>query len=239
MIATSTVYDIIHKALRVCGVVGLGDTVDPLVSQEALLLLNGLRAEWSLNVKSYRRYEKTFISTGNRQSITLGTGGDILERPNSIEHVILINGVAGGAVNNWEIPIFPYAAYRAIGIQHVFGAPAAAYIDNEFPQTNIYFAPGLTAGWSVRILGMAYLTEYENLGDTFADPPEYFDPLYLNLALRLADLWGASLPEGIVQRANSAIKHIKHHMLRDRMGVMPNGLALDGSGFNFMSGMAS
>lgn len=238
MIATSTVYDIIHKALRVCGVVGLGDTVDPLVSQEALLLLNGLRAEWSLNVKSYRRYEQTCQALANKQFITLGQGGDIAERPNSITHVIVINGVPGGAVNNWEIPIFPHDAYRALAIQHIYAAPAAAYIDNEFPLTSIYFSPGLAIGWGVRVLGTAYLGDYENIGDTFADPPEYFDALYLNLAVRLADLWGAQLPEGIVQRANGALKHIKHHMLVTRMGIMPDGLGVNSAGgVNFMSGM--
>lgn len=237
MIATSTVYDIIHKALRVCGVVGLGDTVDPLVSQEALLILNGIRAEWSLNIKSYRRYEQTFQAPANRQSITLGAGGDIAQRPNAIEHVIVINGVPGGAVNNWEIPIFPYAAYRALPIQHVYASPTAAYIDNEFPLTNIFFAPGLASGWSVRILGTAYLGDYENIGDTFADPPEYFDALYLALATRLAPLYGADLPQGVVIHAASAIKHIKHHMFMTRMGIMDNGLGAGGSGVNFMSGM--
>ena len=143
----------------------------------------------------------------------------------------------GGAVNNWAIPIFPFDAYRALPIQHVYASPTAAYIDNEFPLTNIYFAPGLASGWSVRILGTAYLGEYENVGDTFADPPEYFDPLYLALATRLAPLYGAQLPDGVVQQASSAIKHIKHHMLVTRMGIMDNGLSIGRGGVNFMSGM--
>lgn len=245
MISTMTAYDVIHAALRVCGVVGLGDSVDPLVSQEALRILNGYRAEISLNVKNYAKYDETYTATTNKQFITLGTQiaggvvpGDIAIRPNEITNIVVINGTPGSSNNNFPIEIRPYTDYRNLVVQNIYAVPQIAYIDNEYPYQNVYLYPGLSSGWSIRVMGTRYMTEYENIGDPFIDPPEYFDALYLNLALRLAPLYGAQLNEGVVQQAASAMKHIKHHMLMSRIGIMPNGLMNQGTGVNFMSGLS-
>lgn len=237
-----TAYDVIHAALRVCGVVGLGDSVDPLVSQEALRILNGYRAEISLNVKNYAKYDQTYTATGNKQFITLGTdalgvAGDIALRPNEITNIVVINGTPGSSNNNFPIEIRPYTDYRNLVVQNIFAVPQIAYIDNEYPLQNIYLYPGLSSGWSIRVMGSRYMTEYENIGDRLVDPPEYFDALYLNLALRLAPLYGSQLNDGVVQQAHSAMKHVKHHMLMSRMGIMPNGLMNQGTGVDFQSGL--
>ena len=241
MISTLTVYDLLHKALRVTGVVGLGDAVDPLVAQEALMVLNGMRAEWSLNIRNWKKFDQTYTAVGNKQFITLGMNGlvpgDIPVRPNDITNITIINGTPGSANNNWAVPIFPYADYRNITIQNIYAVPQAAYIDNEYPLQNIYLYPGMSSGWSIRVLGSSYMTDYENIGDTLVDPPEFFDALYLGLALKLAPLYGSQLNDGVVQQAHSAIKHIKHHMLVTRLGVLPNNLKGHNGGVNFMSGL--
>jgi hypothetical protein len=243
MISTLRAYDVVHKALRVTGVVGLGDAVDPLVSQEALMLLNGMRAEWSLNVKNYAKYDQTYTATGDKQFITLGIDslgipGDIASRPNEITHIVIINGDPTAANNNFPIEIRPYSDYRNLVVQNIFAVPQIAYVDTEYPLQNVYLYPGLSSGWSVRVIGSKYMTEYENIADNFIDPPEYFDALYLNLALRLAPLYGSQLNDGVVQQAAGALKHIKHHMLMTRMGIMPNGLHNQGTGVNFQSGLS-
>lgn len=241
MISNLTAYDVIQKALRVTGVVGLGDPIDPLVAQEALMLLNAMRCEMSLNVKNYKLYDKTYSATANKQFITLGTDGlipgDIPVRPNDITNIVIINGQPGSSNNNFPIEIRPYSDYRNLVVQNIYAVPQIAYIDNEYPLQHVYLYPGLSSGWSIRVIGSSYMTEYENIGDAFIDPPEYFNALYLNLALRLAPLYGAAAGEGIVQQAAGALKHIKHHMLTTRMGIMPNGLMNQGNGINFMSGM--
>lgn len=242
MIQTATAYDIIHKALRIVGVVGLGDPVDPLVSQEALLVLNGLRAEWSLNVRNYKKYDQTYYATTNKQFITLGTNGlvpgDIAIRPNTVTDVILINGNAGLNVianNNYKLDIKPYELYREQMVQNIFAMPQTAYLDYEYPLMNIYLYPGLSTGWSLRVIGNSYMTDYENIGDQLVDPPEFFDALYLGLAQKLAPMYGADLPVGVTIQAASAIKHIKHHLYNLRAKPLQNQMA-GGTGFNFYAG---
>ena len=241
MISNLTAYDIISKALRVVGVVGLGDPINALVAQEALMILNGIRKEWSLNVKNWSKYDKTYAATVNKQFITLGTNGlipgDIATRPNTITDVILINGMApASSNNNFKLALKPYEAYRELVVQNINAMPDTAYLDYEYPLMNVYFNPGLSAGWSVRVMGNSYMEDYENIGDQFMDPTEYFDALYLALATRLAPLHGFSLPPDTVIQASSAIKHIKHHLAQLRRRKMPNQISSQGTGFNFYAG---
>lgn len=243
MISTTTAYDIIHKALRAVGIVGLGDFVDPLVSQEALLILNGMRAEWSLNTKGYKPFNLTCSPNANKQFITLGTDGttpgDIPVRPSTITEVIVISGSVNGAANNFSIPLYPYAKYFEQTVQNVTALPSAAFIDNQNPYTNIYFYPGLGAGYSVRVVGTSYMAEYESIADAFVDPPEFFEALWMNLALRMGTLYNFPASPGLIAQAAGALKHIQAHQLMLTLANMPDGLGAGsaGHGVNFLSGL--
>ena len=241
MISTRTAYDLVYQALRETGTVSLGDTLDDNVAQEALLVLNAIRAEHSLNVKNYYIFDQTFQAPINRTNITLGTSvagpGDIAIRPQNITQVTVISGSPLGAAVNYTVPIRPYEEYRALTLQNIFAIPQFAYIDNSYPLQNIWFYPGLSAGWYVRVLGMSYLIEYENLSDPYIDPPEWFSPLYLELGLRLCGRYGTDPTTGLVEQHSGAWKHIKAHMFSSRLKRAPNGLKTPtGASFSFYAG---
>lgn len=231
----------VFLALREAGVNAIGDTIDAGVAQEALLLLNSIRAGLSLTTRNNEIYDQTFAATAIRQYITLGTDGttpgDIGIRPAKITQVVLINPASSGI--NIKLPIRPYEEYRALAIQQIFAIPEAAYIDTSYPYQKIWFFPGLTNGWTVRVQGWSYMAEYENLSDPFIDPPEWFKPLYLYLACDLAPKYGqADLGDSLHARANSAAKPLKANQFMARMKNMPNGMISGmGNGFNFYAGM--
>ena len=239
MISTSTVYDLIHLGLRELGIVALGDTVDDAVAQEALLTLNAIRADLSIKTKSYKIYDETWIVTENRQYITLGSTatvtGDMPTRPHDITQVVIIQGQPGTGVNI-PMTLGTYEEYREQPLTNVYAVPNKAYPDTMFPIQRVWFYPGLTPGWSVRVQGHSYLTEYENVGDTYFDPPDYFTPLSKILALHLAPKWGIEPGQGTVIQANSAMKHIKQELFIRNLKSMPNGLQQSGSGFNVFAG---
>ena len=235
MISDKRVYDLLYLALREIGVAALGDTVDDDVIQEALLVLNAIRAEISLPGKNYTIYDQTFVATGNKPSITLGTGGDIATRPNRITDVILISGDPAVGVN-YRLKIRPWEMYREVALPNIYAVPNFAYIDNNYPLQTIYLYPGLTSGWSIRVVGGGYMTEYEHISDPFIDPPEYFSPLYLTLALRMAPKYGVDLPEAVHIQASSAMKHIKAKLFATGLRPTPNGLKTGQGAFNFYAG---
>lgn len=236
MIAGTRIYDLLFLALREAGVVSLGDTVDAAISQEALLILNSIRARNSLGNKGYNIFDQTFTLPENRSNITLGTGGDITTRPARINQVTVISGVPGLGVN-YQLQILPYERYQALPITNVVAIPSACYIDTAFPLQHVWFYPGVATGWSVRVMGANYIAEYEAVSDPFADPPEWFEPLYLELAVQLVPKYGQNdlLPD-LRQRAASAFKHIKESMFAASLGPAPNGLMSAGNGFNFYGG---
>ena len=237
MISGKSVYDLVFLALREIGVVSLGDSIVDDVAQEALLVLNSLRAEWSINTKNYTLFDQTYQATTNTSNITLGAGGNITTRPHNITQITIINGVPGTGIN-YNISIEPYENYRQLAITNVFAIPRKAYIDNMYPLQNIWLYPGLSNGYYIRVIGTSYMTEYENITDPYIDPPEYFSALYLTLALRMAPKYGIEAQQGTILQAKSAIKYIKSQLFLNEMNApMVNGLISTQSGFNILAGM--
>jgi len=239
MISSKRAYDLVWGALRDTGMVGLGDDLDDNMAQEVLLLLNGIRAEWSLNVRNYALFDRTFQAPENRASISMGTGGDITVRPADITQVVVYQAAPPLGV---AIPLgapLPYESYRNRPLTEIFAIPEQCFVDTNFPLQRLYFFPGLTVGYWVRVQGMAYMTEYEHLSDGFMDPPEWWEPLRMALALRAAPRYGVELPAGLVMQYQSALKHIKSHMFAARLKPMPlGGLGSErGTTINMLSGL--
>jgi hypothetical protein len=239
MISSKRVYDLLFSSLRRLGVAALGDTVAADVAQEALLELNSIRAGYSLGNKNNELFDQTYTATENRLVITLGTDGitpgDIPIRPAKIQQVVVMNNTASGI--NIPVALRSYAEYRTIAVQNIAAIPDSAYIDTGYPYQRMYFFPGLTSGWAVRVQGMAYMDEYEALDDPFMDPSEYFAVLDLDLTLRLAVKWGIDLPPAVYAQLQSVLKPLKTVQFMARLHNAPNGLKSSGAGINFFSGM--
>lgn len=237
MIAQKTAYDIVILALRTLGVAALGDSIAADVAQEALTVLNSIRAGLSGGLKNNVIFDETFQSPGNVASVSLGVGGDIAIRPARIDQVTLISGTPGVGVV-YQLDLRSYEEYRELPLTNTFAMPTAAYIDTAYPQQHIWFYPGLSASWYIRVNGLAYMAEYESLSDIMVDPPEWFEVMYKTLALNLAPMYGVDLSgTGVLQQVNSANKHIKANMFNARLRNMPNGLTGGGRGrFNFFAG---
>lgn len=238
MISSKRAYDIIFMALREIGVVSLGDSVAADEAQEALTVLNSIRAGYGLGAKTNELYDETFTVPENRMNITLGTDGatpgDIPLRPARITGVVVIMSANGV---NIPLSVRPYAQFRQLSLQNVVSIPDTAYIDTGFPYQKVWFFPGLASGYSVRIQGLRYLDEYEAIDDPFSDPPEYFAVLYLDLALRLAPKYGVDLPPAVYAQLKSALQPIKRTNFMARLTDMPNAMTAQGAGVNFFSGL--
>lgn len=239
MIESKTAYDLVYLALREIGVIALGDSVPDNVMQESLIVLNSLRAEYSLTVKNNEVYDETFYPTVGTMSVSLGTDGvtpgDIPTRPAKVTQVILMNGVNGV---NIPLSVKPYEQFRTQSLQNLVAVPNTAYIDTEYPYRHVWFYPGLSAGWGCRVMGLKYMTEYESLQDPYFDPPEYFSIMYLSLALRMAPKYGVDLPDGVLAQCKSALKAVRNNNFATRLKTAANGLKTPaGSSVNFFSGL--
>lgn len=240
MISARRVYDIVNLALREVGVVSLGDSIAPDVAQEALLVLNSIRAGYSLGTKNNEIYDEVYTATENRLNITLGTDGvtpgDIPVRPARITQIVLMTtGINGLNIN---LAVRAYEQYRQIPVSNIVSLPDTAYIDTGYPYQRVWLFPGIATGWALRVQGLKYMTEYEALDDVLVDPPEWFEVMYLELALRLAPKFGVDLPDAVLAQLRSVLKPLKRNQFMARMHNMPNGIKSSGSSINFFSGLA-
>lgn len=244
MISSLTVYDLLFTALRVAGIAYFNDSPKANQMREAMMLLNAIRAEYSINNRAVLKYDMTYTVTEDKQFITLGTDytdplnpvvGDIAIRPSSIDQIVIMNTIANGN-NNFVLPIKTYEEYRSKIVQNVFAIPDSAYLDQEYPLQNVYFYPGLSAGWAVRVQGRRYFTDYENVTDPYIDPPEYFQMLYLELATRLLGMYGQDVPQGLIIQLSGCSKHIKARGLMNNMKRTKNDFCT-GTPFNFFGGV--
>ena len=236
MISNSTAYDIIYNALQICGVISYGEAIEPAIAKTALQMLNAIRGEWSGKYINYRVYDQTYTPTSGTYSITMGTSvglsGNILTRAAEINEVIVSIGTL-----NYQIPVKSYAEYRQRTFTQVLSLPGAAYLDTNYPIQTLYFYPGLAVGYSVRVLGLAYLAEYENVSDVYVDPPELFQCLIYALSLKLSPMFGTD-PNTIgtvYPMLQSALKGIKAINFKTRMQRAKNDLGTSES-YSFFTG---
>lgn len=229
------VSDIISMALRSIGVKALNDELKPNASIEALKMLNIIRANRSIRPsRNWHIFDEVYTVTQPTHYVTLGLPtSNIVTNPTEIELVTVMMGSDGHGnyVNNWPMILAPYTDYRKITVQTIFAIPNTAYITTEFPERKIYFYPGIAAGYSVRVVGKSYFTDYENISDEWLDPPETFDILRLELATKMAPLYGigddVTLP--LVKQLGSENKAYAAYIVNRQVGPQYNQAAASGA----------
>lgn len=233
---TYYVSDLISMALRSIGAKALNDELKPNASIEALKMLNIIRAHRSIRPsRNWHIFDQTYTATASTHYITLGTpASNITTNPTDIDEVVIMMGPDGNGnfVNNWSISLMPYTDYRKLMVQTIFAIPNAAYIDTEYPQRKIWFYPGLAAGYAVRVVGKSYFTDYENISDEWLDPPETFDILRLELATKMAPLYGigddVTMP--LVKQLGSENKAYAAYLMNRQVGPQFNQAAVRNGG---------
>ena len=237
------VSDIVSMALRSIGVKALNDNLNHNASDEALKMLNIIRSTRSIRPsRNWHIFDQIFTATQQMHSISLGLPtSNITSNPTDIEIVTIMMGNDGNGnfVNNWPMILAPYTDYRKMTVQTIFAIPNTAYIDTEYPERHIYFYPGLAAGYSVRVVGKSYFTDYENITDEWLDPPETFDILRLELATKLAPFYGVSddITLSLVKQLGSENKAYAAYIVNRQVGPQYNQAAA--SGGNNQNGVAS
>ena len=226
MLDTLKAYNIIEDALQNAGGASFGESIDPNLAARALRELNSIRRQWSIGGMGYKRYDQTYQIAANTKSITVGTGGNITTRPALLSECTIIYGA-----NNFKRPILTLDEYRAIPFVDVYSIPTAVFWQDDYPLAQLWAYPGFATGYSVRIVGQAYLADYENVADTIKDPPEYYQAAVSVLALKMAQLLGFPT-DGLIQIAHSAQKSIKAHNAANNA---PQGSTMFGNAANAFS----
>lgn len=210
MLSTLRVYDIIAAALRRCNAFAYGEPIDPDLARSAIFQLNAVRAATAGTYANYRYFDEAFTPSTSTKVVTLGAGGDIAVRPAKIEAAYVIMGQV-----NQQIGLKTLEEYRALPYVEVYSLPFDAYLETGFPLTKLWLYPGLQTGYSLRVVGLAYPADYNNIDDTLTDPPDMVDYFTKRTAAQMAMELGkesgmleaaADQAEALIRQANFAAR---------------------------------
>lgn len=227
--------DLIASSLRLIGALASGETPSGAEGADALVILNQMIDEWNserLSIFAITTHE--FTLTVNKQTYTMGTGGDFnVTRPARIERASIIQLSNPSQPLELDIEILNEQGWQAIPVKEITSTlPQVVYIDDAFPLRNLSYWQTPSIAVRTKLYAWTPLAAFTAVGDTTL-PPAYLKALRYNLAVDLAPEYGRTTPvEVAVQAASSKGKLKSLNVPKFQMTVDP-ALRGDGGGAQY------
>jgi len=182
----ATVGDLILRAQRLAGVIGIGQTADAEDAKTAREALNDLLAQWQVQRwLVYGTVTNTVVSTGAK-SYTIGTGGDFNQsRPDRIESAYMrfLSTNTSTPVDLSLSLITAREDYNALSLKELGSIPNSVFYDNSYPIGKLYFWPVPLVGvYGLYITTKVQLQNFPDLTTAIQMPPEYISAMRYELA---------------------------------------------------------
>lgn len=232
----TTARTIITKALRKLHVLGQGQSLTADEAQEALLDLDNMIEQWSLEGGFiYTKTIETFNLTG-ATSYTIGAGGDF----NTTQPLIIEAMVLNDEEVDTSLSQLSTEQYASIEQKNTGEYPASFYYDNNHPLGRIYFYPVAGAQYTVTMYAQKKLEGFTDIGTDYNLPTGYANALIDNLVIKLASQYGKEPAESIKTGALEAKNAIYKYNTRNDTPLMGiDSALLDGSFGNIYKGYNS
>lgn len=172
--------------------------MDASDENRALLLLNGMLAQWQR--KRYLIYalvNQNVVCTGN-QTYTVGAGQQFpwTNRPDRVESAYLriLNTTGINPVDYPLKPIYAREEYDRIRLKNLVSISGAIFYDKQWPIGLLYPWPIPQASiYGLFVTFKEALGPFAQLSSPFNYPPEYGDAMMYNLAKRMRQGWGKGM----------------------------------------------
>lgn len=225
---TQAIGTLINQALRIVGVVGVGETASASDVSDALGLCNMMLAEWqALRWLSYGLRDVSCISTG-AQSYTIGAGGSFnTPRPDRIEAAFMRQLNAGVTQQvDFPLTIIPSMEdYSKIRLKTLSSFANAVFYQSDYPVGFLLFWPIPAANeYELHVIVKTPLDQFTGLTDQIFLPPAYQSALLWNLAVRLRPLYGFAPDPTISALAVSTLEGIRNSNAQVPTLRMPGGV---------------
>lgn len=204
---------LISSALRLIGVIASGETAPADAANDSLEVLNMMIDGWNADrLTIYTIAINDFPFVANKQTYTLGTGGDFnIPRPPEITgaSVVLLTNPGQPLERPLRIAINE-KEWQDVSLKAVVSTFALImYDDGAFPLRNLSFWPIPQEVDNFRLYSWQPLAQWSSLATVLTFPPGYYEAIRYNLAVRLAEEFNAPQSPGIVALANSSLAKIK------------------------------
>ncbi len=242
-----TAGDLIAFALRAAGVNGVGQTPSAEDSNDGLILLRSMVAQWQRKRwLNWSLGDASIVSTGAATYTIGGVGKDFtIARPDRISSAFArFTSIPGPNFVDYQLGIIASREeYNAITLKSLSTIPLALFYESAWPDALLHFWPIPPAGqYELHISAKAAMPTFAALTDTIDMPPEYLDALIYSLAVRLAMNYGQTPAPANVMAMRAALNTIRMANAQIPMQQMPalgshrgSGIAA-GSSPSFQSG---
>lgn len=223
-----TVNELLVQALKLSNVIGAGQIADAEDINDSFYALNRMLAMW--NRKRWLVYVlQTFdLQSQNIQSYTVGPGGQFNTpmRPNRIESMYF-RQVLGASPYTVDYPCSIIEAredYNAISIKGLQSFPQYAFYESDWPLGTLYVWPIPPTYYQLFITVLAPLGGYTSLTQTLNLPPEYYDTILYNLAVRLCAMFGMSASKEVIGISKDYLSTLRRANAQVPLAKMPQDL---------------
>lgn len=209
----TTARDLIKASLKKIGVLGIGETPEAEMENDAFNELNRMLDIWS--TKSLLVFGITieeFLTVASTQSYTLGDGGDwdtdvpinvdsaYFRYDDSTDRPIrIIDNKRWGELNPKDL--------ESTIISHM-------YIDDNYPLRTVYLFPIPSEAKTILLHNYRQISSIATLTTTLQFKKGYEDAILYNLAIRLCPDYGKTASPEIVQIASDSLASIKRANIR-------------------------
>lgn len=182
---TYLVGDIIVRAMRLAGVIGVGQSMSSDDAQTAMDALTDILAQWQVQRwLVYGQVTAQIVATG-QMAYTIGPGQDFnMVRPDRIESAYMRFFNTGVVTVDRPLALIQSREdYNALTLKNLGSIPNSVYYDNTFPNGSLYFWPVPMAGQSQLFVSTKIaLPIISGLTQLLDMPPEYISALRFELA---------------------------------------------------------
>lgn len=234
----ATAGDLILKAMRRSGVLGVGQSLQAQDTSDALADLNQMLAQWAhRRWLVYHLVDTAFQCTG-ATSYTVGPGQNFnIARPDRIEAAFLRQTAPAGPLPV-DFPLFiieSYEEYSRITVKSLNASPSnSIFYDSGFPTGRVYPYPIPNTQFQLHLLTKAVLPEFGGLSEEIILPDFYADAIDWNLRARFRSAYRLPIDPYIIGQAKAALGTIRRANLQLTRLVMPSTVGRD-SRYNIYS----
>ena len=227
-----TAADIIRLALLNSGAVSLPQTIYAEDMYAGFDLLNGMLGIWSRKRwLIWHLLDISVPSTGQRQ-YSIGVGGDFdFPRPDRLESAYFRQFVAGSGpnVNPVDFPLEILQSmedYAEVALKYLQSWPQAVFYDAAFPLGQVLPVPIPNVPNSeLHVIIKDTLNQFPSITTPVSLPPEYFEAIWSNLALRLGGIYpGVEITPRLAGIAKAALSTIRGANAQIPRLLMPTGM---------------
>ncbi|WLE58388.1 hypothetical protein GIY62_14760 [Burkholderia plantarii] len=223
----TTAVDIITLALKDLGALGVGQSISPDDTMDALATLNMMLGQWQGERLSVYHLVDTAIQSTGAQAYAVGPGGDF-----NVPWVYEINAAYARLSNGTAQPIdYPITVIKAreeysrIALKQLASFPTFAFYDSAWPIGSLILYPIPNNTFELHIVTLQPLPQFVTPADDINLPPQYMAAIRYGLACYAAPSYQLEPTAALVRLAMNAKRVVKRMNVQIQQMSMPRGLS--------------